>query len=1051
MKQHLLLDLNILPFRFRAFFDFNNLIFAHIIIAAIFIALACFYILTGFTPIHDAISWHGIYHYFYTSIEKGIFPFWNPYSQTGTPFYVYYQPFGLLEPSHFLFIFFQKVTGCTTLTTYLLNYLFYFFVFILGAYHSLRIITRSNSTSILFSLVLLFSCFPIFMRQNGALNGSFLIPLITYFLLLFFEEDRNIKKGFYFFIASYLFALTLNIYIPVMTIFYLLFFLILIFLFKIAKLQEIFKFVKSRNGLFWIAASVVVIILISLPVLTLYHDFHNNNEIFPSVRVLQKNENNLVRLYASDIKDNLFSEKYTGNLKVSTNLWNLLGLISEPLLLFTGAPSSEVFLYISFFPLLCMFIAIKQRNRYTYVFLTSAIVTLLVISNFKDKIVTQPSLFQKVIISIIPFLRTVEVLQNFGPIFLFSIVVLGAIGFKSILPNNKDKSIWNIPILAVFSKNLVLLFLIILFVEYKISFLEVANWLYKITNLSSGLITDHMVLAVILVLLLLLSYFLYKLLNKININKVHIIAIIVLLLDLIVFSMFHATHFSVPNIKYEKAIGNFYYNSLKKEDLLTKKQETSFINYRDIFSVPDIVSNDPVLFITFWGHEVYNLKKIAFPNVVRINLIKKNAPQWDHFYMTKYYYDYIANITLYRQLATSSIIAPILNFFPVKNAVFLDNKYEVVNKINQLSPRELGRVIFIEKNENEKSTYPDISYFFDSDHYLEYSQNEILTFISMLDRKIISPEPKYDINKSAENILIKNRKNKKSEYIFNGETYINTGVNIEKWQRFSASLQLYVPEAKYGHEIILGFNHTNRTIGVLDLGSHPRKGFVSLRWCVGEKALLVPIEVKKWHHIVVTADRESKKLQLFLNYKSVGENFSSNQLWGNDALITIGRHPSSDKGWFHGSVSDLKFYDSVLSLIGNEYVNVLGKEEELFKYKNDSNQRYPRNLDMKYEIIDYNTNKLSVNIEATEKGYFFFGDGYSKYWKAFLNGKEAKIYKTNINFKSVYVPEGKQKVDFIYDPVFFRYSLYAYFIGNFIALIAMLLPVYLNYDKQHIN
>lgn len=73
---------------------------------------------------------------------------------------------------------------------------------------------------------------------------------------------------------------------------------------------------------------------------------------------------------------------------------------------------------------------------------------------------------------------------------------------------------------------------------------------------------------------------------------------------------------------------------------------------------------------------------------------------------------------------------------------------------------------------------------------------------------------------------------------------------------------------------------------------------------------------------------------------------------------------------------------------------------------------------MMYDIIGFNPNRLSVNIEAAENGYFYFGDGYSKHWKVFLNSKEVKIYKTNVNFKSVYVPKGKHRVDFVYDPAF---------------------------------
>ena len=56
-----------------------------------------------------------------------------------------------------------------------------------------------------------------------------------------------------------------------------------------------------------------------------------------------------------------------------------------------------------------------------------------------------------------------------------------------------------------------------------------------------------------------------------------------------------------------------------------------------------------------------------------------------------------------------------------------------------------------------------------------------------------------------------------------------------------------------------------------------------------------------------------------------------------------------------------------------------------------------------------------------------------------MDNIQSEIYKTNINFKSVYVPKGAHNIEFVYDPVFFRYSLYAYFAGNLIALSILLL------------
>ena len=259
---------------------------------------------------------------------------------------------------------------------------------------------------------------------------------------------------------------------------------------------------------------------------------------------------------------------------------------------------------------------------------------------------------------------------------------------------------------------------------------------------------------------------------------------------------------------------------------------------------------------------------------------------------------------------------------------------------------------------------------------------------------------------------------KNNEYVFKGEGYITTNVNIGKWNKFSASLELNVPSPKDVYETVFSIGDVNEITGILKVGPYPREGFVSLQWYIGGKNLIVPIKVKKWNHIVVTADSEGKKIQLFLNHTLVGESISLDQLWDSDASIIVGGNLLSSAGMFRGGISNLKFYEAIMSIIGDEYVEVIGKEEELFKYRNDRGRRSVEGSKMMYDIIGFNPNRLSVNIEAAENGYFYFGDGYSKHWKVFLNSKEVKIYKTNVNFKSVYVPKGKHRVDFVYDPAF---------------------------------
>src|SRR5208337_437498 len=715
---------------------------------------------------------------------------------------------GLLEPSNFLFILIQKITGCTTFTTYIMSYLFSFYLFILGAYYMMREIIKSNKICLLFSSVLFCGCFPMFMRQNGALYSFFLLPFILFFLLLFFKEPNKRRKSLYCFIVAYLLALSFNINIPSGIMFAVLLFLLFSFLFKSGLFRETIDFIRTRQGTASMMLSLLLIVLISLPVIALYYDFHINNEEFPSVRILQKNGNNIVKVFVTDIDQNLFSEKFTNNLKVSNNLWNMIGIIYEPVLHFISEDklSSENFMYISILPILCGIVAFKRKDRHVFIFGLMALLTLLLMENWKKQVVAKPGIFQGIITFIIPFLRPLEVLQNFAPLFLLCAVVLGAIGFENIKEDKRVKLILNASNAVILFKLLILVVSISLFLN-NMSFGLIWNNIYGVGNTlklaikslfpTSDINISHThilmfirqthIITFILITTSIAVFIMNKFTNNISKDKLLKISLLLLFLDLAVFVTFHATHFGIDDIiSYERVINNKYYSVLKHDAVLKSKQEGEFINYREPFSDSTIFSKYPDLFRTFWGHEVYSATKTAFPAVVGLRLFKEKAfywddfymtkyyydclrnvdlekqlmtssiispilnyypavvglrlfkdkgLYWDHFYMTKYYYDYLSNIDLEKQLMTSGIVSPILNYYPSPDVIFAKDKYEVVRKINEASLEYLGKHIFIEKNEIARFTSSEVLSFFESKYFLRPDDAEMAKFRENLDHK----------------------------------------------------------------------------------------------------------------------------------------------------------------------------------------------------------------------------------------------------------------------------------------------------------------------------
>ncbi|MFH1768415.1 MAG: YfhO family protein [Candidatus Omnitrophota bacterium] len=88
-----------------------------------------------------------------------------------------------------------------------------------------------------------------------------------------------------------------------------------------------------------------------------------------------------------------------------------------------------------------------------------------------------------------------------------------------------------------------------------------------------------------------------------------------------------------------------------------------------------------------------------------------------------------------------------------------------------------------------------------------------------------------------------------------------------------------------------------------------------------------------------------------------------------------------------------------------------------------------------YEVISYGPNSLSLNYKVNSSGYLYFSDGYDRYWQADIDGIKAKVYRANAGFKAVKIPPGKHRVQFRYNPLFFRLSIWCYYLTVIFCLL----------------
>jgi uncharacterized membrane protein YfhO len=83
----------------------------------------------------------------------------------------------------------------------------------------------------------------------------------------------------------------------------------------------------------------------------------------------------------------------------------------------------------------------------------------------------------------------------------------------------------------------------------------------------------------------------------------------------------------------------------------------------------------------------------------------------------------------------------------------------------------------------------------------------------------------------------------------------------------------------------------------------------------------------------------------------------------------------------------------------------------------------------KVEFISENNNRLRLQVMAPENGLLVLSDTYYPGWKAFVNGKETKIYKADYTFRAIPLNAGTHRVEFVYDPLSFKLGALFTFLG----------------------
>lgn len=184
---------------------------------------------------------------------------------------------------------------------------------------------------------------------------------------------------------------------------------------------------------------------------------------------------------------------------------------------------------------------------------------------------------------------------------------------------------------------------------------------------------------------------------------------------------------------------------------------------------------------------------------------------------------------------------------------------------------------------------------------------------------------------------------------------------------------------------------------------------------------------------------------LYLRYAKGGSGSASFDIYVDGKLIgtspTVSLHPTA--GWGEED-SHWEYADVPLGSLGqgeheveirsvrtspDNAVNVdgflitegpLAVTEELAAPEQDSVQ-----------ITDYQMNSITLDAFLDADGFLFTSEIYYPGWKAYVDGKEAKIYKANYTFRAIYLTPGSHTIVFRYEPLSFK-------IGLRVSLLALL-------------
>jgi len=90
-------------------------------------------------------------------------------------------------------------------------------------------------------------------------------------------------------------------------------------------------------------------------------------------------------------------------------------------------------------------------------------------------------------------------------------------------------------------------------------------------------------------------------------------------------------------------------------------------------------------------------------------------------------------------------------------------------------------------------------------------------------------------------------------------------------------------------------------------------------------------------------------------------------------------------------------------------------------------------------VIKYTSNERIFKVSLKKREFFVIRENYHPHWKCYINGAKEKVYRANYVFYGVFVPEGENEVQFVYESKMFNIVSVFSFIGFLILITSVTL------------